>query len=197
MDCASNTNNEELISLCSEGNENAWKSFIDRFKALVFWAIRNKLSRESLSIEEADVDDIFQQTFSHIWCKNRLKYVKNPQAISSWLVIVSQNITADFLRKKRSFYKNYISEELPKEAASPSSNPRSEVHNKQMHEVLEGLIADLPLKERRIMTLELFYDMKHREIANIMAIPINTVSTIIARIKEDLRAKLAKRGYNA
>lgn len=187
---------EELLELCLTGDKQAWAVFVERFACLVRWAIRTKIAKSRLSIDEGEVDDIFQQVFVDIWCNNRLKALRNPKSLSSWLVIISQNATINFARSEKRFPKSQT-EQVSEDIAYTSTNPRTEANNSQLYKIVEELVSALPLKERRIITLELFYDLKHREIANIMSIPINTVSTIIARIKQGLREKLKERGYDA
>lgn len=181
-----------LLESCRIGDEQAWAYFVKRFSPLVYWAIRDKVSRSLSLIDESDIDDIFQQTFTHIWCKNRLKDLKNPKAISSYIAIIAQNSAADFLRKKNRLINLLLpakSEEL-----CACSDPHHERHGKEIQEEVDRIINTLPIKERRVITLELFYDLKHREISKIMSIPINTVSTIISRVKKILRERLKERG---
>lgn len=186
---------DELLKLCLTGNERGWAVFVERFACLIRWAIKVKISKSCLSIDENEIDDIFQQIFTDIWRNNRLSILKSSGSLSSWLVIVAQNAVINFARSKRRFLKSQA-EELSEDTAHTSSNPRTEADSSQLHKTIEELISALPLKERRIISLELFYDLRHREIANIMSIPINTVSTIVARIKQDLRDKLTERGYH-
>lgn len=186
---------DELLKSCLTGSEEAWTIFVGRFAYLVRWAIRVRILRSRLAIDETEIDDIFQQIFTDIWRNNRLRALKSARSLSSWLVIVSQNAAINFARKKIRLPQSQA-EDLGEYAAQTSSNPRTEAHSSQLDKTVEELVSALPLKERRIISLELFYDLKHREIANIMSIPINTVSTIIARVKGELRDKLTERGYD-
>ncbi|NQT90304.1 MAG: sigma-70 family RNA polymerase sigma factor [Candidatus Omnitrophica bacterium] len=184
-----------LLRLCIDGDEKAWGVFVERFSALVRWAIKTKVSKSRLSVDEDEINDIFQQVFCDIWRKNRLRAIQNPRSVSSWLVIVSQNAALNFARSRGKTLTPQT-EQLITEDLHTQANPRTETGSNQLHKTVEELISVLPLRERRIMTLELFYDFKHREIAGVMSMPINTVSTIIARIKHELKGKLAERGYS-
>lgn len=186
---------DELLKSCLRGSEEAWSIFVGRFARLVRWAIKARVLNCRLAIDENEIDDIFQQVFADIWRNNRLKTLRNGRSLSSWLVIVSQNATIDFARKNMKLSQPQA-EGLGDDTARTSITPRTETHNSQLYKTVEELVSALPLKERRIISLELFYDLKHREIANIMGIPINTVSTIIARIKAKLRDKLTEQGYD-
>lgn len=186
---------DEFLKLCLTKDSKAWAVFVERFAGLVRWAIKVKITKSRLPINEDEIDDIFQQVFVDIWCNNRLKALRSARSLSSWLVIISQNATINFVRSEKRFLKSQT-EQVSEDIAYTSINPRTETNNSQLYKTVEELVSVLPLKEQRIMTLELFYDLKHREIANIMGIPINTVSTIIARIKQGLREKLKERGYD-
>lgn len=187
---------EELLKLCLTGDKQAWTVLVERFGGLVRWAIRTKIAKSRLSIDEGEIDDIFQQVFVDIWCNNRLKTLRSVRSLSSWLVIISQNATINFARSEKRFLESQT-EQVSEDIAYTSTNPRTRTDDNQLYKTVEELVSALPLKEQRVITLELFYDLKHREIAKIMGIPINTVSTIIVRIKQGLREKLKERGYDA
>jgi len=193
LDKSDLSKNEELLKSCSMGDERAWSFLIERFSPLVRWAIRSKISRSTLYVDENDISDIFQQTFAQIWRKNRLKDLRNPKAIASYLTIIAQNLAVDFLRSRKRLINLCITEDNLNLLAI--DNPRDESQNKQLCKEVDLFIDALPLRERRIMTLELFYDLKHREISAVMGVPLNTVSTIIARIKDNLRKNLRSKGY--
>jgi RNA polymerase sigma-70 factor (ECF subfamily) len=192
---ASYKNEDDFIKSCCAGDEKAWGCLIEHFSPLVRWAIRDKIYSVTGFVNESDIDDIFQQTFTHIWCNQKLKSLKNTNSISAYLVIIAQNRAIDFLRRHKRLSEPK-DDKVFGEAPKAHYNPRLESHNKQLHEVIEYIIEALPLKERRIITLDLFYDFKHRQIAEFMGMPINTVSTIIKRAKDFIKEKLKKEGYD-
>ncbi len=57
-------------------------------------------------------------------------------------------------------------------------------------EMLEAEIEALKPKERIVVKLNLLHGMKHGEIAGALKMPVNTVSTTIARAKKYLKEKL-------
>ena len=195
MDNPSYSSKEELLKACSGGDEKAWADFVEEFTPLIRWAIKRKISRSFDFVDDGDISDIFQMTFAHIWSNNRLTSLKNPGSISAYLTIIAQNLTIDFFRKKKRLMR-LKSRKLTEENPCMASNPRTESYNRQIEEDIQEQINGLPLKERRIMELDIFYDLKHREISEMMEISINTVSTVIARARESLKEKLKERGYD-
>lgn len=196
MDLNNIETEERLLSLCICGNEQAWAYLVNKFSGLICKAIRYKAARCLFRISQDDLDEIYQQTFAHIWCNKALSKINNPHSIPAYLAIIAQNITADFLRRKRR------NNSLSKSGADyqnktiDSDNPRKHAYSKQLSAVIDRYIQGLTIKEKRIITLDLDHDLKHREIAMIMDMPVNTVSTLIFRIKKALKKELEEKGYD-
>ena len=72
------------------------------------------------------------------------------------------------------------------------SDKREEYETESMDE-LEYAMEGFAPREKIILKLSVVHGKTHKEIAGFMNIPINTVSTIIARRKELLRKKLKAR----
>ena len=175
MDNPSYSSREELLRLCSGGDEKAWAYFVEEFSPLIRWAIKHKISRSFNYVDENDIKDIFQQTFTHIWHSNRLANLQKPGSLPAYLTVIAQNLTIDFFRKKRRFLKIKARRLTEKEFCA-ADNPRTESYNRQIEKDVKEQISNLPIKERRIIQLDIFYDLKHREISEMMEISINTVS---------------------
>lgn len=186
---------DSLLELCIQGDQNAWAVFVKQFSPLVRWAIRGKITQTTKPVNEHDIDDIHQQTFMRIWQNNRLKTLLHARSLTSWLVVTAQNTAVDYLRLRK-VSDLRPQEELDEFPDSLSRNQRTDADANQLYERLDRLLSTLPLREQRIMTLELFYDFKHKQIAQVMDMPVNTVSTVISRIKHDLCKKLKEYGYD-
>ena len=57
-------------------------------------------------------------------------------------------------------------------------------------DAVRNVISSLPDKERIIISLNLIEEKTHKDIARMMRLPVNTISTIISRAKEKIRIKL-------
>lgn len=199
-----------LISLCIEKDASAWSSFVDRFSNLIYWAIKDRLKRYNFQFVEQDVEDIYQELFVSLWEKNGLTEIKDRAKISSWLVMVAGNEAIDHFRKKKnegprisaSIFQRVSSdvgeaaEELMLTGTLSSSkdDPSRIVYLKELDRILEATIETLPPRERQAITLSFLYGKKHREIAQLLKISINTASTIIRRVRAKLRKELKKKG---
>jgi len=203
-------NDRSLVSLCIEKDASAWSSFVDRFSNLIYWAIKDRLKRYNFQFVEQDVEDIYQELFVSLWEKNGLTEIKDRAKISSWLVMVAGNEAIDHFRKKKnegprisaSIFQSVSSdvgeaaEELMLTGTLSSSedDPSRIVYLKELDRILEATIETLPPRERQAITLSFLYGKKHREIAQLLKISINTASTIIRRVRAKLRKELKKKG---
>ncbi len=176
----------DLIERCIKREEKAWSGFIDKFSGLVYYSARERLKRNGFSFSEQDVQDIVQNVFIDIWEKSRLEEVRERDKIKAWLSIAGQTRALNFMRKKRE--RLLREDELFKIENIVSD--KGEGYRTELVEELENAIANFSPKEKIILKLNILHGKSHKEIAGFMNMPINTVSTIIARRKETLRKKL-------
>lgn len=205
-----NLSDKSIVELCIARDASGWPAFVGRFSKLAYWAINDRLKRYNLQFVEQDVEDIYQELFVSLWEKNRLNEIKDRAKISSWLVMVAGNAAIDYFRRKKnegpkisaSIFQGIRSD--AREAAedltpagtlsSSEDDPRRTVYLKELDQILEGAIGTLSLRERQAITLSFLYGKKHREIAQLLKLSINTVSTIIRRARTRLKRELKKRG---
>ncbi len=184
---------ERIILNCAEDNPGAWPEFIDTFSRLVYNSVKMKINKLALRMPETEINDICQQVFLSIWHKQKLKSIKKPKKISSWLITVAQNETINYVRAK--YYKIKIVE-TKEEADMPFifTTP-DEIHKDELEGEIKLFVDRLPLKECRIATLAFLYDLKYSQIAKIVNLPMGTVANTLNRIKAGLKQHLIKKGF--
>lgn len=181
---------KELVKNCLEGAPDAWSVFVDKFSSVVYWAIKRKLSRYCAAYLNSDAEDLYQRVFASLWEKRSLEAVKDRDSISPWLIVLASNITADFMRKKKR-EEGFLREELAKEM--PPVDDYSLVFIKEKRDILDTAMGALTEKERAYLELSCLSGKKHKEIADIFNVPMNSVSTIIARAKTKIKRFIAKK----
>ena len=192
-------NDGQLINHCLDKNHQAWTEFVERFSKVIYWAIKDKLKRWGYTFKEQDVEDIYQEIFTKLWQGSRLKEVRNSKKISGWLVMVAGNGAIDYFRRKNKEAPNRYNHieqmeiALDEDLTLSNNNPLQVLYTREIKEILESALESLTSRERITITLSHLYRKKHREIAELLNIPLNTVSTIISRTKERLRDKLKER----
>ena len=195
---------KELVNRCLNKDKFAWNEFILKFKPIVERVVRARFSRHNFPHTTEDIKDITQGVFLDIWEENKLVQVKDGDKISGWLVIVAQNATIDFMRRSKNLWRQgsrIIDEEGNDfnltEAIASTANPLKELANNELADTLEILIDGLNPRDRLILKLNLLHRQSHKEIAALLKISINTVSSIVRRSLLKLRESLEKRGFSA
>ena len=202
-----NEHPEELIQGCIRKDRRSWDIFVETYSRVVYWAIRDRLKRYGYDFNDEDVNDIHQDVFIALWAGDRLKQLREPGKAAGWLAMVAGNAAIDHFRKvKRQSPPNSISiyEEIYRtgdgesrtlEEVLPSGadRPDRQAQLNEAREELEAALDGLNPKERMAVKLNLLHGMKHAEIAAALKVPVNTVSTTIARAKKNLKEKLEKK----
>ena len=123
-------------------------------------------------------EDAFQETFVRAW--RHLPGFRGESSVKTWLSHIAVNVCRDmlrtpWLRMRRSARSVEEMEHLP----APDATPR--------HELMDAIRA-LPDKYREVIVLVYVQDMKLREAAAQLRLPVPTVSTRLRRA----RARLAQ-----
>ena len=129
-------------------------------------------------------EDAFQETFVRAW--RHMNTFRGESSAKTWLSHIAVNVCRDmlrtpWLRMRRSARSVEEMEHLP----APDATPR--------HELMDAIRA-LPDKYREVIVLYYYEDMKVREIAYMLKLSVNSVSTRLRRgrallartLKEDI-----------
>ena len=187
---------EELVKKCVKRNQSAWNEFILRYESLVRRAVYYKLNRMDSRSLRSEADDIVQEVFLMLWQDNKLSKLRDVTCLKSWLVAVTINRTSNYCkhrwkeeRKTRSLNQSLAEDGFTLEDVIPSRafNPREALEVKEVRGIVRQRMNKLKEKERRVLELNLFGGKKQTDIAEVMDIPVGTVSTLIHRAKRKVR----------
>ena len=180
----------QIIKGCLKNDKKSWDIFVQKYSKLIYWAIRKRLSGSGFSFNQDDIDYIFQEVFLLILQGDKLRQLKDIKTVASWLAVIASNKTVDFMRRKIK-EDNKLVIEMP---VLKDDKFEEELYKRDLLNVLGNIIDTLPAKEKIVISLNLIESRTHKEIAKITAMPVNTVSTIIARTKEKVKKGLEKMG---
>lgn len=131
--------------------------------------------------EPQDAQDVVQDTFVRIW-DNAPQY-HSQGAPMAWILTIARNLSRMKLRE-RSKLTNLDEEQwqaIPAEAPAVTPEDR---------EVLQTALAALGDEERRIVLLHAVTGMRHREIADLLELPLSTVLSKYHRTLKKLKVQL-------
>jgi len=196
---------DNLVKRCLAKDKEAWNEFVRRFRNLIYQAIRTRFSRTNFSYAMQDIEDVMQEIFLDLWERDKLMQVRDTEKIQAWLAIISQNKAIDYMRQriyKTSRVSSFVEDsdsgevkDLLETIPSEEISAREELLSSELRGILDAIIESLPAKARLVISLHYLHGKAHREIAEIMHVSTNTVSTIIRRAKIKIKNELIKRGY--
>jgi RNA polymerase sigma-70 factor (ECF subfamily) len=140
--------------------------------------------RHLTSLPGEEVEDVLQEAFIKVWIN--LNAFDQSLKLSTWLYRIVHNHTISYMRKKKSYGKDRkvrwneaLFAKMPDEAAA-----EWEEKTPDEDQLIRGLLDQLPLPYRQVLTLKFLEDMSYAEISDVLQIPEGTVATRINRAKK-------------
>lgn len=163
---------EELVSLYTKGNNNAFDTLLKRYEGKVFSYLLYSVKNQELA------EDLFQDVFIKIVV--RLKngqYAENGK-FSSWMMRIVHNHLIDYYRTTPSarIISNDTTESnlLNKADIAINENREKEMIDQQTLNEVRELIALLPESQRQVLTMRIYDELSFKEIAAKTNCSINT-----------------------
>jgi RNA polymerase sigma factor (sigma-70 family) len=171
----------ELLEHLGQCDEGAFQTILQRHGALVWGVCRRVLN------ETHDAEDAFQATF--LVLAKQASSIRRQESLAAWLHRVALNIslTAKTGISRRRFHERQAA--LMTQTASEYDIP---LHDWQP--ILHEEVDRLPKKYRLPVILCYFQGQTHEETARQLGWPLGTVKGRLARARDCLRARLARRG---
>jgi RNA polymerase sigma factor (sigma-70 family) len=177
-----------LVKACLTGDEEAWSSLIDKYKALIY-SIPVKYG---LSWQEAA--DVFQATCTELLV--RLPELREPRALPKWLMQVAHHESYRWKRQSQRTVSRDAETDLP-EPTTPAI-AESLFQQTQEEQMLREAITVLTPQCRRLVEL-LFFETPSRpysEVAAELGLAVGSIGFTRQKCLERLRARLDELGFN-
>jgi RNA polymerase sigma-70 factor, ECF subfamily len=136
----------------------------------------------TLARNPADADDLVQLALER--ALTRLDQWQPGTRLDSWMYGIIKNAWIDEVRSRQRRERVHAPEELGEHVADAAS----EAHLDRLS--LEAALAQLPEEQRLVVALVLIEGLAYKEAAAVLAVPIGTVTSRLARGREALEALL-------
>lgn len=181
------TDEELLTRYRDEGRPEDFNTLVRRYERELYRYLARYLGDKSLA------DDVFQNTFLQVHLKRGLYESGRP--VRPWLYSIATHQAVDALRKAgrhptvsldlRSSSSDSDPSALVDLLVSDTPGPLSNLQGEERKQWVRQAIESLPDGLRQTLILAYFEDLKYREIADVLKIPVGTV-------KSRLHAALSK-----
>jgi RNA polymerase sigma-70 factor (ECF subfamily) len=139
----------------------------------------------SLTGNEADAADLTQETF-YIWA-NKGHQLQKAASVKSWLFTT---LHREFLKTCRR--RNRFSDESIDEGAEGLPNVPADCAERADSRTLLRILGEIAEDFRAPLVLYYMEDLSYKEIADVLALPLGTVQSRIARAKIQLLRRLSE-----
>ena len=178
----------ELVKRCLGGDGAAWSSFLGRFSGIIYWAVRKKFTQYSYPYLDRDIDDAYQTVVVSLWNDGKMESLRSAERVAPYLVVVSSNAAVDFMRKRRKDIT--VQKEIEQTAQSAATVPSGGLSESDMRAVISCVLRRLRERDRMVFEMSYLHDKTQRDISEMLNMPLNSVSTIIRRTRDRIRAAL-------
>jgi RNA polymerase sigma-70 factor (ECF subfamily) len=188
-DALAQLSDEELMTRYrDQGRSEDFEELVHRYEREMYRYLARYLGDAALA------DDVFQNTFLQVHLKRGL--YENGRPVRPWLYSIATHQAVDMLRKQGRHPTLSLDQRAQATGdADPSAlvdllisdipGPLDELQEDERKDWVRASVARLPDTLRETLILAYFQDLKYREIADLLKIPVGTV-------KSRLHAALAK-----
>ncbi len=175
----------QLVHSTLSGDEAAFNMLVRKYQKGVHAFVWQKIGDFHFA------EEITQDTFLQAYRK--LATLRNPNLFASWLYVIANRFCINWIRRKRPAmqpleitdvdvvekysYAHYISEQQEREVSE------------HRREIVQTLLRRLPEKERKVVMLYYFSEMKIKEIGIFLGVSVNTIKSRLRRARQRLQKK--------
>ena len=167
--------NDKLIKRIANYDSLAFEELYNKSSGAVFGLAMSILANQS------DAEDVVQETYISVY-NNASKYKDKGKAMA-WIFTIARNHALMIIRNRQKHKHVNLDDSFN---VSSKDNIEETVHKEKL---TETLLRTLKEDERQIVVMHSMSNIKHKDIAKIMDIPL---STVLSKYKRSL-AKLKKK----
>jgi len=173
----------ELIVKIKDGNTNAFRFLIDKYKNLVWHLVLRLINQRE------DAEDLCQEIFIRVF-KDIDKF-RGESKLSTWIGTITYHTCIDYLRKKGRGKlvptDNMRAVAVGKMAEETASTKVDKLYIKK---IVHKIIEEMPIHYRTVITLYHLEEMSYKEIGQITGMPEGTIKSYLNRSRQILRDRV-------
>ena len=180
---------EELMNLCVEGSEEAFRELMRRFHPRIVNVVYRYIN------DPIRAEEIAQEVFVRVYI-HRERYRRTAR-FSTWIFTIALNLTKNEIRHRVRHSRLMSLDALTEMGSSVGfflrergKGPDEKLEESELQEVVNKAIVELPPKYRDAVILRDLEGLSYEEVSDILSIPGGTVRSRINRGRLILKKKL-------
>ncbi len=176
----------QLLDRCLGHQPRAWNDFVDRYMGLIYHVIHHVAHARSMTISEADIEDIAAEIFLAIVDDDYrlLRAFKSESSLPTYLTVVARRICV------KEVVKRFREAELGHASAHRAiveDDDRSEAEPVLAAEEVERMLSNLPERDAEVVRLYHLKYLNYRQISKQLGIPENSIGPILVKARRQLK----------
>jgi len=173
------TDEDLLVTYCQQGDRRVFEELVRRYERELYSYLRRYLGNAEMA------EDAFQQTFLQVHLK--CHQYEPGRKVRPWLYTVATNQAIDAQRRNRRHRMVSLDRRMGNEDADAGSLVEMLVHDEagpadllqsaEHRQLVRALVDQLPEQLRQVVHLVYYQELKYREAADVLSIPVGTVKS--------------------
>lgn len=175
---------EQLAETAQTGDQLSYTVLVNRYWQRLVGYVRRLLPGSS------DAEDIVQDALIKAYVN--LKSFNPDRRFSPWIYRIVHNAFVDHVKSRQRDPLPFFDPDVLFPHPVAPDNPHAEVETASIRKILDGHLGQLDSRYREPLVLRYYQHLSYRDIAEVLRIPIGTVSIRIKRGLERLRIVIPK-----
>ena len=178
----------DLMILVQRGDLNAYQELVRRYQKKVFRVV------STYHRNPEDAMEVLQDTFMKVYSSRDTW--RPDRSFPAWLYRIAINASIDRYRRdsgSRAESLEEVSEARLLKNVSPGRNPLQALTDQERKATLEAAVRELPLRQREVLSMRYFAEMRLEEIAEALGCPLGTVKSNLHKAVMGLRDLFTRR----
>ncbi|MBA4208637.1 MAG: RNA polymerase sigma-70 factor [Parvibaculum sp.] len=171
---------DELVAAVAKGDGAACSLLMERHLGRTVALARRMMGNQ------ADAEEVAQEVFLRVWTHAE-RWEPGRAQFSTWLHRVATNLCLDRLRRRRG---TVDIDDMP-DLVSEEPGPDRRLEADELAARVEAALQQLPERQRAAIALSHYQGLSNTETAEILAVSVEAVESLLSRGRRQLRSLLA------
>jgi len=187
---------KELLNACIRGDPSAWDAFVDRYSSFLHGAIRKVLARAKGRFTTEESEAVYQDVFWELFREGgrALRGFAGRSKLTTYLWVIAYRKTMELVVSRGRLDSRASSIDEVPEPDAGVDEPADLLSRSETRSQVRKALAQLPEKDRAILTLFYYESLPHAEIARQTGQSPASIGMIIHRGRKKLEKILKKAG---
>jgi RNA polymerase sigma-70 factor, ECF subfamily len=178
----------ELLKRCLNKDPGSWNDFVDRFLSLIYHVIGYTAHLRSVKISPEDKEDIAAEVLLKIVENDChvLRDFRGHASLATYLTVIARRIAVREMARRQQVKDSMSRGDVRFVEQEPDDAPAAVKGVERLEEV-ERLLKRLSGREREIVRLYYFEGRTYEEISTATDVPVNTIGSVLSRVRKKLR----------